>query len=163
MHESVPLTDRHSLSGFDSGKPDLDEWLKKQALHAAAMRTARTFVWTDDAKVVAYYALSGHQVNRDAVAPRVARGSPTHIPAVLLAKLVLDRSLHGQRHGAALLVDAMERIVAATEIVAARLVVVDAVDEDAVSFYEHFGFVRTAPDSLRLVQKVSDIAKALER
>jgi len=42
--------------------------------------------------------------------------------------------------------------------VAARLLVVEAIDDRAIKFYENFGFVRTAPDSNRLVRKISDIA-----
>lgn len=51
-------------------------------------------------------------------------------------------------------------MVVASETVAARFVVVDAVDDDAASFYEHHGF-RRMPESLRLVQNVVDIATAL--
>lgn len=51
-------------------------------------------------------------------------------------------------------------MVVASETVAARFVVVDAVDDDAASFYEHHGF-RRMPESLRLVQNVTDIATAL--
>lgn len=54
----------------------------------------------------------------------------------------------------------MVRIVDATRTVAARFAVVDAVDEHAVGFYAHHGFKRI-PETMRLVQKVSDIAEAL--
>jgi GNAT superfamily N-acetyltransferase len=161
VYDSEPLTQEHDLSNFDSGNPELDSWLTDHALHAGSNRTARTFVWAEGNRVVAYYALAGHQVVRDQMPAQVARGGPMYVPAVLLAKLALDRSLQGRGLGAFLLVDALERIVAATEVVAARVTVVDAIDEDAVRFYERFAFRRTAPDSFRLVQKISDIAKAL--
>jgi hypothetical protein len=51
--------------------------------------------------------------------------------------------------------------VVATDIVAARFVVVDALHEKAAGFYQHHGF-RRIPDTLRLIQKVSDIAAALD-
>ncbi len=41
-----------------------------------------------------------------------------------------------------------------------RLVVVDAIDEAASLFYEHYGF-RRIPDTGRLVQKMSAIGAAL--
>lgn len=123
---------------------------------------SRTFVWTgDDGSVVAYYTLSGHRVLRDEVPKSVEDGSPTEIPAVLLA-LALNKSLHGQGLGGVLLVDALSRIVVATRSVAARVVVVDALHEPAATCYEHHGFKRV-PGSLRLVQQVSDVAAALER
>lgn len=51
-------------------------------------------------------------------------------------------------------------MVAATALVAARFVVVDAHHQTAAAFYAHHGF-RRIPDTLRLVQKVSDVATAL--
>jgi GNAT superfamily N-acetyltransferase len=81
---------------------------------------------------------------------------------VLLARLALDQSLQGHGLGGALLADALERIVAAIETVAARFVVVDAIDDTAAAFYAHHGF-RQVPETRRLVQKVSDVEAALSR
>jgi predicted GNAT family N-acyltransferase len=117
------------------------------------------FVWAPDGRVVAYYALAAHQVQREALPQSIGRGSLNNIPAVLLGKFALTRHLQGRGLGAELLVDALERVVAATQIVAARLVVVDADNEDIVGFYERFGFLRTSPESNRLVRKVSDVAR----
>jgi predicted GNAT family N-acyltransferase len=157
-----PLTPDHDLSGFDCGVPELDAWLVHAAVQAGAMGTARTFVWQDHGRVVAYYALAGHQVVRESVPAKIGRGGPNVIPAVILGKLALDHSLHGQGLGADLLVDALERILAAVKIVAARVLVVDAIDDNAAHFYEKFGFQRTSADSRRLVRKISDIARDFE-
>jgi GNAT superfamily N-acetyltransferase len=81
---------------------------------------------------------------------------------VLLARLALDRSLHGHGLGGALLAEALARVESATQTVAARFVVADAIDEPAVAFYEHHGF-RRLPEALRLVQGLRDIAAALGR
>jgi GNAT superfamily N-acetyltransferase len=127
------------------------------------MRTARTFVWhTGDDLVVTYFSLAAHLVVR-AVSRKLARGAPDAIPAVLLARLALDRSLHGQGLGGELLLDALSRAVQASDVAAARLVVVDAIDEAAVAFYEHHGFTAVPGNRQRLVQKISDIAAALGR
>lgn len=165
-YRSEPLDPaRHRLTAFDSGEPDLDGWLREHASGAAARRVARTFVWVQpDAhpdRVVGYYSLTGHRLVRDDLPRSIGRGSPGEIPAVLLARLALDRTHQGGGNGGALLADALARIVVATEIVAARFVVVDALHEQAAGFYEHHGF-RRIPDSLRLVQKVSDIAASLD-
>lgn len=125
------------------------------------MRTARTWAWVEGQRVVAFYTISAHQIVREALPSRLGRGSPQAIPAVLLGKLALDVSLRGKGLGGELLVDALGRVVLAAQQIAVRMVVVDAVDQGAVSFYEHFGFVKTAPDSFRLVRKVSDIERDL--
>ena len=157
----------HDAATFDSGEPALDEWLRRHAAGADARRTARTFVWTatgrPDAqrrRVIAYYSLTGHRLVRDELPRRLGRGSPDEIPAVLLARLAVDRGAQGHGLGGAVLADAMGRVVEATSIVAARFVVVDALHERAATFYEHHGFTRI-PDTLRLIQKISDIAAAL--
>jgi predicted GNAT family N-acyltransferase len=125
------------------------------------MNVARTFVWAEEGgEVVAYYTLAAHQVSKDDLPRQLARGGPRQIPAVLVGKLALDQKLQGNGFGASLLVDALQRLLQATEVVAARLVVVDAIDDRATKFYEHFGFVLTAPSSRRLVQKRSDVAAA---
>jgi GNAT superfamily N-acetyltransferase len=164
-YRSEPLEpERHDLSALDSGEPVLDGWLREHAAGAEARRVARTFVWVADERadlVVGYYSLTGHRLVRDALPTSIGRGSPTEIPAVLLARLALDRGQQGTGAGGALLADALGRIVVATQTVAARFVVVDALHERAAGFYEHHGF-RRIPGTLRLVQKVSDIAAAID-
>lgn len=170
---SCELDARHEVRAFDSGRPDLDQWLQKFAIHATSNRTARTFVWLDEQpRVVAYYSLAAHVVARDEVPPRLGRGSPARIPAILIARLALDRSLHGRGLGAQVLIDALERVVDASERVGARLVVVDAIDDEAAGSYEHFGFSRVPTvrsgqplvertTERRLVRKVSDVAVSI--
>lgn len=154
---------RHDLSAFRSGEPSLDDWLREQAAGAQDRRVARTFVWVEGAGnlMVGYYSLTGHRIVRDDLPRSVGHGSPAEIPAVLLARLALDVRHQGGGRGGALLADALQRIVIATQTVAARFVVVDALHEKAAGFYEHHGF-RRLPGTLRLVQKLSDIAKSLE-
>ena len=94
---------------------------------------------------------------------RVGRGSPEALPAILLARLALDTRLHGERLGGELLWDALSRCVVAANAAGARVVVVDAIDEAAASFYAHFGFRAAPGQPLRLFQKVSDIEAALGR
>ena len=155
--------DRHDVGALDSGASELDTWFREQAAGAEARRVARTFVWVESQRpdqVRGYYTLTGRRLVRSALPASVGHGSPAEIPAVLLARLALDVSLQGTGMGGVLLADALMRIVTATRTVAARFVVVDARDEVVAAFYEHYGF-RRIPDSMRLVQKVSDIASAM--
>ncbi len=154
--------DRHNIRGFSCGEPSLDTWLCEQAVPATARRMARTWVWVDEGNaVVGYYALAAHKVAREDVPSKIGRGGPVEIPAVLLARLALSESLRGQGLGAVLVADALQRVIAATQTVAARLVVVDALHERVARFHASLGF-RRATGSLLLVQKISDIEAALE-
>lgn len=158
---SEALGDRHELAAFTSGQSSLDSWLAQHARGAEAGRTARTFVWHEgDDVVVAYCTLAAHVLVKDQLPRALGRGSPERIPAALLARLALDSRLQGQGLGSVALAEALSRVVEATKVVAARFVVVDAIDDTAASFYEHHGF-RAIPGTMRLIQKLSDVAAAL--
>lgn len=158
MYLSERLHKGHDTSAFKSGKEPLDSWLQLHALNAAAKRIGSTFVWHDGGVVVAYYTLSAHLLIRDAVPRNIGRGDPDQIPAALLARLALAQELHGQGLGGVLLAEALGRVVAAD--VAIRYVVVDAIDDQAAKFYQHYGF-RATPVEGRLLRKVSDIVADL--
>lgn len=158
---SEALGNHHDLAAFVSGQPSLDSWLAQHARGAEARRVARTFVWHQgDSVVVAYYTLAAHVLLKDQLPRALGRGSPERIPAALLARLALDQRLQGQGLGSVALAEALGRVVEATRVVAARFVVVDAINDAAASFYEHHGF-KAIPGTMRLVQKLSDVAAAL--
>ena len=151
---------RHDLSDSSCGEESLDLWLREQTVAASKRDTARTWVWIDEGgRVVGYYALSAHKVARERGISKEGRGGPAEAPAVLLAKLALAEHLRGRGLGAVLVADALARVVVATQTVAARLVVVDALTERIAQFYESLGF-RRVPGSLLLVQRIADIERA---
>lgn len=159
---SERLGPHHQLDEFRCGVETLDHWLVDHAAHAQSIRTAQTFVWHEGVdRVVGYFSLAAHLVVRAELPKRVGRGSPASIPAVMLARLALDAELHGDGLGGELLWDALTRARAASDIAAARLIVVDAISSQAASFYEHHGFKPIPDNPNRLVQKMSDIASAL--
>jgi GNAT superfamily N-acetyltransferase len=90
--------------------------------------------------VLAYFAVSAHEIVAADLPRRLARGMPERIPALLLGKLVLARRLHDRGLGGRLLFDAYQRVLADTRAVALYLVV-EAIDDEPVRFYEHYGFV----------------------
>jgi hypothetical protein len=81
-------------------------------------------------------------------------GGYSRIPGCLIARLAIDTSLRGQGHGEQLLLDAVGKAVAASEIGGGRHIVADAVDDEAQSFYEHYHFVPVRNRERRLVMKV---------
>lgn len=151
---------RHDTSAFVSGVAALDSWLCEHAANEDRRGHCRTWVWVDtDGTIVGYYTLSAHKVAREQVPSKMGRGGPREIPATLIGKLALRLELRRSGLGALLLADALDRLVDASQIVGARLVVVDALTERVALWYESLGF-RRVPESLLLVQKVADIAAA---
>lgn len=159
---SEPLSEVHDTACFDCGNELLGTWLRQHALRAQRANTARTSVWTapEDKRVVAYYSIAPTQILRHEVGGSFAAGYSV-LPAYLLARLALDRSLHGQGLGAELLVDALETIVTAAGIGGGRLIVVDAIDESAAAFYRRHDFEPVKGNDRRLVMKVATARRAL--
>ncbi len=153
---------RHNRKAFDCGRPELNDWLAHQAAHAQVRHnSARTFVLTEDGEtILGYYALTSHSVDVDAVSAQLARGQLQNypIPAVLFARLAVATDHHGKRLGERLLADAVHRVAKASDSIGIALLVVDALDDRAASFYEKYGFQRWPADSLRLFARVKDIA-----
>ena len=157
-----PLAETHDRALFSCGKASLDDWLTQHARNARGQGT-RTYVLVDrqTGSVVGYCALAPHLIERDAVPGQIGRGAPRQIPAVLLAKLALDRRPHGRGLGSDLLVRALALIVASAKKVGGKVVVVDAIDDEAAAFYGKHDFTPLPGNPHRLVMKLSTAAKAL--
>jgi len=90
----------HDAAGFESGNQELDGWLRRHALAAHQMDSARTFVLTENASVVGYFSLTMGSVLRADAPAKLVRGLPAYpIGIVLLARLAIDRRYQGQGLG----------------------------------------------------------------
>jgi GNAT superfamily N-acetyltransferase len=155
-----PLAD-HDLDRFRCGNDELDEWLRRHARTATGQGT-RTYVLIDaEGAVVGYFALAPHFLNRDEAPPKLGRGAPGQIPAILLAKLAVASSIQAQGLGADLLVVALGTVIEAARKAGGRIVVVDAIDDAARRFYEHHYFQSLPNNPRRLLMKLSTAAQAL--
>ncbi|MFF5230641.1 hypothetical protein [Dactylosporangium sp. NPDC000521] len=162
MFVSSRLRDHHKLDRFDCGEPALNAWLAEHAWRAQVAGTSRTYVWTPEGAddVVAYYSVAPTQVERAGLTGGQAGGF-TIVPAYLLTRFALDRSLQGQQLSDDLLLDAMEVITKAATAAGGRLIVVDAINSQVAAYYERRGFQPIKGDLLRLVMKVETARKAL--
>lgn len=160
-----PLGNEHRINGFDCGVGSLDIWLVKHARAAMGASSARTYVVTDaeQDRVVGYHALSLASIEHADATDRARKGMPKHpIPAMLLARLAVDRTVQGKGIGAFLLRDAMGRALAVAEQAGMRLLLVHALNDDARTFYEHFGFEPSPTDAMNLQLLIKDIRLALD-
>jgi GNAT superfamily N-acetyltransferase len=157
------LSATHDLTGFDSGEPLLDEWLRWRALHNEASGSSRTYVVCEGKKVVGYYTLGvGAAVH--AVAPgRVRRNMPDPLPVMVLGRLAVDKRHQHRGMGTGLLRDAVLRTMQAAEIAGIRAILVHAVSEAAKRFYEACGFISSPVDPLTVMITIAEAEKMLSK
>lgn len=159
---SEPLAAAHQLDAFDSGRPELDVWLRDHARRAESRRRARTFVWhRGDGQALAYFTLAPHLLEREEPTDGEGHWLPLRIPAVLLSRLALSRSLQSEDLDGALLADALRRATRAGARTGAQFVVADALDDDAAAFYRAHGFWAVPDAGRRLLRKTTSITADL--
>lgn len=145
----VPLSDRHDRSQFDCGEPSLNLYLQRYAGQHDRRGFGRTYVAVSEASssVGGYYTISSGSIAFEAVPDNL----PHHpVPIVLLGRLAVDRRSQGQGVGGLLLVDALRRAQRAADELGIYAVAVEALSDQARSFYMRFGFRPLSDDRLHL-------------
>lgn len=143
----------------------LSDWLKKYALQSDASNHTKTMVITSDGThVIGYYSFNivsvGHE---ETTLPRVSKGLAKYsIPIFLIARLAVHTQFEGQKLGPRLLRHALNRAAILSKEIPIRAIVVDALDEEAKSFYAHFDFEAWPVDGFRMLILLKDLLKSLE-
>jgi len=153
------LSSDHDVSQFDSGEPTLNDWLRRRALQNEASGASRTYVVCIERRVFGYYALSTGAIAHSDVPGRIKRNMPDPVPVVILGRLAVDRSLHGQGVGTGLLRDAVLRTLQAAEIAGVRAILVHTISDAAKRFYEKYGFVASPVDPSTVMITTAEAAK----
>jgi predicted N-acetyltransferase YhbS len=137
-----PLGPQHRLEGFECGKPALSEWLLRHARQAQRAGSAKTFVVTDDDRVVAYFSLTVGQINTLEAPERARKGMGQYpLPVVVLARLAVSQQHQGRGIGIGLMQDAIRRTVLIAEQAGIRALLTHPIDAEATRFYTRFGFI----------------------
>ena len=86
---------------------------------------------------------------------------PEPIPVILLGQLAVDLDYQGRGLGGDLIVDAGRRALAAADLIGARAIIVQALDDEAGNFYERFGFRWFSDrEPLMLLLRISELRAA---
>ena len=155
------LTAAHDLSQFECGEPELDDWLRRKALHNEERGASRTYVVRSGRRVVGYYALAAGAVAHTYAPGRVKRNMPNPVPVMVIGRLAIDLRFQGQGIGSALLRDAVLRTAHAAEIAGIRALLVHAISESAKRFYVKSGFIASPVDPMTLMISIADAIHAL--
>ena len=161
---TVPLNPSHKKSAFNCGRALLDNYLHVQAKQDVKRKLAACFVLADEHnKVKGYLTLSSASISKDALPEEVRKKLPTYqdLPVTLLGRLAVDSNYQGQRLGEFLLMDALKKSYDTSSSIGSMAVIVDPIDESAVSFYRKFGFI-LLPDSGKMFLPMAIISTLFE-
>lgn len=155
------LAPSHDRSGFKSGVEPLDRYFASQVTQDIRRRISACFVAVERASgaVAGFYTIATSSMPLLDIAAATAKKLPRYplIPAVRVGRLAVAESHRGQKLGAALLADAIDRSLRSE--IAAFAIVVDAKDDAAAAFYKHNGFIPFASTPMSLYLPLAEVAR----
>lgn len=144
----------HNCAGFDCGIPELNNYLARYATQDRRRNLSQVYILVDTnepAKVLGYYTLSAAHIEADQISEQERRRLPHYpIPCFRMGRFAIRQGVQGRGLGKCLIGCAVDRCLRARQEVAAYALIVDAKDEKAKSFYEHFGFIALADNPFSL-------------
>jgi hypothetical protein len=156
------LQDHHVITGFDCGKPQLNQWLLERSRKSQG-RTARTFVVVAEGRVIAFYSLSAGSVERDALpTARLRRDTPQPVPVLVIGRLAVDLKFKVQGYGRGLLKDAILRSLTLSTEVGFLAIIVHAHDGEGVTFYPKYGFLQSPTNERTFILPMETARAALD-
>ncbi len=161
-YQIIPLQNHHKKKDFYCGKALLDNYLQTQAKQDIKRKLSACFIVEDESNnVKGYYTLSNTVIQRDILPAFIKNKMPPSyldLPATLLGRLAVASAYKGKRLGEILLLDALKRSYdVSTTSVGSMAVIVDPIDNDAIKFYQKYGFI-LLPDSGKMFLAMETIA-----
>jgi GNAT superfamily N-acetyltransferase len=151
----------HRREPFDCGNAVLNDYLKTRLNQQMKRGVTVGYVLASaDGRIAGYVTLSSGELPIGVIPGE--RGFPMKLPlpTTLIGRLAVDRKFQGRGLGGDLFVHALRVAVRTAEHVASAVVEVDALDNRARRFCEHYGFARLPDDELHLYLPMPD-ARAL--
>jgi ribosomal protein S18 acetylase RimI-like enzyme len=137
-----PLSGEHERSLFRCGEDALDRYFQTQVTQDIRRHIANCFVAVETVtrNIAAWYTISAASIPLVDLPPDETKRLPRYptVPAIRIGRLAVDQRFQGRGLGAALLADAATRALKADA--AAFTLLVDAKSDQAVAFYQRFGF-----------------------
>jgi len=154
---------KHDRKRFDCGVEPLNNYLRVMANQQAQRDNTRTFVLEDPADtthIIGYYTLTMTVLDLGCLPNNLQKKHKNTESSGLIARLAVDKRYKGQGFGEWLLIDALKKLLAASESVAFPFVLVDA-KEGAAGFYEKFGFMPFLDMPNKLYLSMADVRVSL--
>lgn len=135
---------RHDRASFVCGERTLERYLREQATQHHRDGIATTHVLVDapkPARILGYYTLSAAQLLLGDLLDEDRRRLPHYpVPAVRMGRLAVATAEQGRGYGEFLLAYAITRCLDLREQLGVRVLLVDALNDEAAEFYRAYGF-----------------------
>ena len=162
---TVPLDKKkHKRNLFDCGVDALNNHLCVMASQQSDKDNTRTFVLEDmqnPESIIGYYTLTMTTLDLSLLPQKLQKKHKNAQSGGLIARLAVDKHYAKQGFGEWLLIDALRKLLTASEAVAFPLVIVDA-KTGAIQFYEKFGFVAFNNTPNKLFMTIADVKASLK-
>jgi predicted GNAT family N-acyltransferase len=155
------LAPHHDRAAFSCGNEQLDRYLHSVANQDKKKNIAIPYVIFDKDRqsIIGYYTLSMSGIDLAQLPEQIAKKLPKYpiVGVTLIGRLAVSNDYKGYGWGKLLIMDALHRSLAASRATASFAVVVDAIDDEAVRFYQRFDF-QPFPDSpTKLFRTITNI------
>lgn len=160
------LNSNHKKKEFSCGKEMLDNYIQNQASQDIKRKLSACFVLNDVESnlLKGYYTLSNSSIPQSMIPTAFQKKLPKSyhsIPTTLLGRLAIDTRFQAKGIGKLLLIDALKRSYEIAKSIGSFAVIVDPLDEDAVQFYDKYGFI-TLPESGKMFLPMDTIKTLFE-
>ena len=153
------LAAHHDTREFKCGKNSLDLFIRKYALVNQRADSSQTYVVHSANVVMGYYSLVFGSIRKEDAPASIQESTPSHypVPVMLFARFAVDRKMQGRGIGTALLKDAFLRTVEASEIGGLAAILVDAIDDKMVAFYQNYGFMECLAGERKMMISIGGV------
>jgi predicted GNAT family N-acyltransferase len=161
-----PLAKHHDRDNFCCGNEQLDRYLKLTANQDRQKNIAVPYIVInqENQQIIGYYTLSMTSIDLGELPDSIAKKLPKYplIGVTLIGRLAIDNNYQGMGWGKLLVMDALNKSLQTSKQVASFAVIVDAINEQAVKFYQRFDFQSFPEQPFKLFRTMKNIAQTFE-
>lgn len=154
---------KHDRNNFNCEITALNHYFKAMASQQAKKDNTRTFVLedtTNNSQVIGFYTLTMTPIELESLPPKLQKKHQSSTSGGLIARLGVDIKYKGQGFGEWLLIDALAKLLGASDSVAFPVIIVEAKD-GSKHFYEKYGFTAFEDDKSKLFITIADVRASL--
>ena len=158
------LAKHHNREDFSCGNQQLNRYLQITASQDRKRNIAVPYVAIDltSDRIIGYYTLSMTSINLGELPTYLVKKLPKYplIGVTLIGRLAVSENHKSMGWGKLLLLDALYKSLETSKRVASFAVIVDAIDEQAIKFYQRFDFQSFPQQKFKLFRTMKNVSQA---